>query len=152
MLPTLPRLSQELPRRPVLAAFAILTALARQMDALLLGDLYTESSGIDLRTLRSALLLIAGALVGLCTAVCGPIAFLGIAVPHLARGIFAGARHRVLVPATALLGASLAVGADLVSRLPGSERVLPLNAVLSLIGVPVVVFVLIRSGRGRIAL
>lgn len=128
---------------------AVLTLLAPRMDTLLLGDLYTESSGIDLRLLRSTLLVVAGAAVGLCTAVCGPIAFLGVAVPHLARGIVASTRHRLLVPTTALIGATLAVGADLVSRLPGTDRVLPLNAILSLIGVPVIAVVLLRSGRGR---
>lgn len=133
-----------------LAAVMILIALAPQMDTLLLGNLYTESSGIDLRTLRSTLLLLAGILVGLCTAVCGPIAFLGVAVPHLTRGIVASTHQRLLVPSTALIGATLAVGADLISRLPGSDRILPLNAVLSLIGVPVIVVVLLRSGRGRI--
>ena len=135
-----------------IGATVLLRALASRMDTLLLGDLYAESSGIDLRVLRRTLLLVAGVLVGLCTAVCGPIAFLGVAVPHIARGIAASARHRFLVPATALIGASLAVTADLVSRLPGSDRVLPLNAVLSLVGVPVIVVVLLRSGRGRLSL
>lgn len=139
---------------PVMAigATLLLRALASRMDTLLLGDLYTESSGIHLRSLRRLLLLVAGILVGLCTALCGPIAFLGVAVPHIARGVMASARHRVLVPSTALIGAALAVGADLASRLPGSDRVLPLNAVLSLVGVPVIVIVLLRAGRGRIAL
>lgn len=135
-----------------IAATILLRSIASRMDTLLLGDLYTESSGIHLRSLRQSLLLTAGVLVGLCTAVCGPIAFLGVAVPHIARGLAASARHRFLVPATAVLGASLAVAADLVSRLPGSDRVLPLNAVLSLVGVPVIVVVLLRAGRGRIAL
>ena len=81
------------------------------------------------------------------TAMTGPISFLGVAVPHLARGFLKSSRHRDVALATALMGASLAVMADLLARLPGSERILPLNAVMALLGAPVVLTVIIRRSR-----
>jgi iron complex transport system permease protein len=118
-----------------------------RLDALLLGRDYAESSGIHARRTQGLLILVAGILTGLVTAVAGPISFLGVAAPHVARGWVRSSRHRVLVPATAVLGATIALVADLVARLPGSSRVLPLNAVLALVGVPVVVVVLVRGHR-----
>ena len=87
-------------------------------------------------------------LAGCVTAFCGPVAFLGLAVPHLCRGLFRTADHRVLVPASVLLGAALALASDLAAGLPGSGRALPLNAVTALVGAPVVIRVLLRGRRG----
>lgn len=130
------------------AAAVGLSVSGPRLDALLLGRDYAESSGIHARRTQGLLILVAGVLTGLVTAVAGPISFLGVAAPHVARGWVRSSRHRVLAPATAVLGATLALVADLVARLPGSPRVLPLNAVLALVGVPVVVAVLLRGHRG----
>jgi iron complex transport system permease protein len=86
-------------------------------------------------------------LAGAVTAFCGPIAFLGIAVPHFCRSLFATSDHRLLVPAVTLMGALGALGADLIAQVPGSDTVLPLNAVMSLIGAPVVVWIILRRSR-----
>ncbi|MEM8993778.1 MAG: iron chelate uptake ABC transporter family permease subunit, partial [Acidobacteriota bacterium] len=83
-------------------------------------------------------------LAGGVTAFCGPIGFIGVAVPHLARGLFATSEHRRLVPATALCGVSVALAADLVSQLPGSQSVLPLNAVTAILGTPVIAALVLR--------
>jgi iron complex transport system permease protein len=83
-------------------------------------------------------------LAGAVTAFCGPVAFLGLAVPHLCRSLFRTADHRILIPACLLLGASLSLASDLASRLPGGGRALPLNAVTALVGAPVVIWVLLR--------
>lgn len=123
---------------------AALTVRAVRLDALLLGSAYAESMGIDSRRLERLLLVLAGILTGLVTALTGPISFLGVATPHITRGYLRTSRHTILVPATALWGAILAVLADLVARLPGTEATLPLNAVLSVIGVPVVLMVVLR--------
>ena len=126
----------------------VLSRLGPYLDLLLLGPSYAESSGINARRTHGVLILLSGALTGVVTALAGPITFIGVAVPHLARGWVKSSRHRVLVPATALSGASLGLAADIVSRGPGFDRVLPLNAVMALIGVPVVLSVLLRR-RGR---
>lgn len=124
-----------------------LTVGGSRLDALLLGPLYAESSGINARSTQTVLILCSGVLTGFVTALAGPITFIGVAVPHLARGWVRSSRHVVLVPTTVLLGASLGVAADLTSRLPGVDAVLPLNAVMALVGVPVVLSVLLRPGR-----
>jgi iron complex transport system permease protein len=102
---------------------------------------------------RARLLTMGGAslLGAVVTAFCGPIAFLGIAVPHVCRGLLGTSDHRVLVPAVVLMGGIVALVAQIVSLLPGSAGVLPLNAVTSLIGAPVVVTILLRSRRGAFA-
>jgi iron complex transport system permease protein len=118
--------------------------LAKPLDALLLGDHAAASLGVDVRRVRVGVVAVAAVLTATVTAFCGPIAFLGIAVPHLTRGMMRQARHRVVLPATALCGAFVALVCEIVAQLPGSERVLPLNAITALLGAPVVVWVLIR--------
>ena len=123
---------------------AVLVVLAKPLDAVLLGDRTATSLGVDLRRLRLAVIGVTAVLTATVTAFCGPIAFLGIAVPHLTRGLLRQARHRVLLPATALCGAAMALICEIVAQLPGSDRVLPLNAITALLGAPVVVWVLLR--------
>ena len=94
---------------------------------------------------RRWLIFSASLLAGTVTAFCGPIGFLGVATPHLCRVLFRTADHRVLLPTSALLGATLALLADLLAQLPGSQSILPLNVVTSLFGVPVVIWVLLRQ-------
>lgn len=134
---------------PVVALGLLVACLStKQLNALLLGENYARSMGLDTRAMRFLTMAAASLLAGAVTAFCGPIGFLGIAVPHIARAILKSSDHRVLVPATILLGALLALLAQLISLLPGQLGVLPLNAVTALIGAPVVAFVILRSRRG----
>ncbi|HKK48781.1 MAG TPA: iron ABC transporter permease [Alkalispirochaeta sp.] len=135
-----------LPMAAGLTAVGLAVAGPR-VDALLLGPYYAESSGVHARRTQAILIVVAGGLTGLVTAYTGPISFLGVAVPHIARGWIGRSQHRLLVPATAIIGGWLAIAADLVARLPGNERVLPLNAVMALVGVPVVLVILLRGRR-----
>jgi iron complex transport system permease protein len=110
-----------------------------------------RSMGLAVRHPRLLTMLGASVLGAVVTAFCGPISFLGIAVPHLCRGLLGTSDHRVLVPAVVLMGSAVALLAQIVSLLPGSAGVLPLNAVTSLMGAPIVVAVLLRSRRGACA-
>jgi iron complex transport system permease protein len=132
-----------------LAGAALCAICAKPLNALLLGETYAQSLGVSLAATRRLLLLAASILAGSATAFCGPVAFLGLIVPHLCRGLFRSADHRLLIPASALMGASLAIASDLASSLPGSDRALPLNAVTALIGAPIVIRILLRRRRPR---
>ena len=133
---------------PVLVAgLALAAAAVKPLNALLLGDAYAATMGVRVARARRHLVVAASMLAGAVTAYCGPIAFIGIAAPHLARGVLRTSDHRVLLPATLLVGAAIALAAGLVAQLPGREATLPLNAVTSLIGAPVVVAVLLRMRR-----
>jgi iron complex transport system permease protein len=108
--------------------------------------------GLNIRRTRFLIVVSTALLAGAVTAFCGPIAFIGLAVPHLCRGLFGASDHRVLIPATILMGAIVALAAALIAETPGSLTVLPLNAVTSLIGAPVVIWVILRrrSLRGSL--
>ncbi len=134
-----------------IAGLALAAATTKQLNALLLGENYARSMGVVVRRVRVLTMMGASVLGAVITAFCGPIAFLGIAVPHLCRGLLGTSNHRVLVPAVMLLGGVTALGAQIASLLPGTAGVLPLNAVTSIIGAPVVVAVLLRSRRGAFA-
>ncbi len=129
----------------VLLALAIAWLSAKPLNALLLGEAYARSLGLTVRRARFLILTSASILAGAITAFCGPIAFIGVAVPHLCRSLFNSSDHRVLVPATIMMGAIVALTADLIAQLPGSQTVLPLNAVTALIGAPVVAWVILRK-------
>ncbi len=118
--------------------------LAKPLNAFLLGETYARSMGIHVSRVRILIIVGAAVLAGAVTAFCGPIGFLGIAVPHLCRMLIKTSDHRILVPATVLLGATLALLADLIAQVPGFRITLPLNAVTALIGAPVVVGVILR--------
>ena len=119
-------------------------AAAKPLNALQLGAETAASLGVPVKATRYWLLLATSLLAGSVTAFCGPIGFLGVAVPHLARGLFGADDHRVLIPAAALCGGLLALVADTVAQLPGLDIVLPLNAVTALLGAPVIIAVLLR--------
>jgi iron complex transport system permease protein len=121
----------------------------KMLNALLLGEDYAKSIGLDVR--RSRYVIIAGTsiLAGTITAFCGPIGFIGIAVPHLARIIFRTSDHKVLIPGTILAGAIIMLASDIISQMPGSDNVLPVNSVTALIGIPVVVWVILRDQKYR---
>jgi len=135
----------------ILAGVLIASSTTKQLNALLLGENYARSMGLAVRRVRFLTMLGASILGAMVTAFCGPINFLGIAVPHVCRGLLGSSDHRVLVPALVLLGAAVALIAQIVSLMPGGGVVLPLNAVTSLMGAPVVVAVLLRSLRGAFA-
>ncbi len=127
--------------------FVITIAFIKPLNALLLGQQYAVSSGFNVRVLQSIFILISGFLIALGTAFTGPIAFLGLAVPHIARSIFKTSNHRILLPAVVLIGASLALGCNFISKLPGYDASLPINAVTSIIGAPIVIWVIIKGRR-----
>ena len=118
--------------------------LVKTMNLLLLGERYAANLGLNIRRSRMLVIISSGVLVAIVTAYCGPIMFIGLAVPHLARAIFRTSDHRVLMPATALCGAALALFCNLIARMPGFEGALPVNSVTALVGAPVIVSVLFR--------
>ena len=129
-----------------LAAACLLPALLfiKPLNAFLLGEEYARSMGVHVMRVRIGLITVTSILAGLVTAYCGPVTFLGVAVPHIARGIVRSSDHRQVLPATLLVGASAALCADLISHMPGRPGVLPLNAITAILGVPVVMWVLGR--------
>lgn len=132
----------------VLVAVVVALATVRPLNALLLGEGYARTMGIDVRRTRLITLLAASVLAGVTTAFCGPIGFLGLAVPHLARLAVGTSDHRTLMPTVMLMGSAVALACGIVSQVPNSDRVLPLNAVTAMIGAPIVITVLIRARRG----
>lgn len=124
--------------------------LVKPLDILLLGEQYAINLGLNLRLTRLLVISSAGALVAIATAYCGPIMFLGLAVPHICRALLSTSSHRLLMPATLLCGASLALVCNLIARMPGFEGALPINSVTALIGAPVALSVLLkRKSRVR---
>lgn len=122
-------------------------SLVKMLDALLLGETYASSIGLNVKRARNLVFITTSILAGSVTAFCGPIGFLGIAVPHITRNIFRTSAHATLVPGTLVTGGILMLISDLVSQLPGKEVVLPVNSVTSLIGIPVVIWVILRNKR-----
>lgn len=118
--------------------------LIKPLNALLLGERYAENLGVNTRRVRNQLLLATGLLSAVTTAFCGPVAFIGLAVPHVARLLLQRADHRLLMPATMLSGAATALLCNAVCFLPGEQGVIPLNAVTPLLGAPVIIYVIVR--------
>ena len=119
----------------------------KMLDALLLGENYATSLGVNVRLARTVVFAGTSILAGSVTAFCGPIGFIGIAVPHISRILYRTSNHRILLPATILTGAIVMLLSDIISQLPGSERVLPVNSVTSFIGIPVVIWVILRNRK-----
>lgn len=124
--------------------------LVKTLNLLLLGDSYAINLGLDIKRARLMVISCSGILVAIVTAYCGPIVFLGLAVPHLCRGIFRTSNHAVLLPASAFAGASLALVCNLIARLPGFEGALPVNSVTALVGAPVVMWVLFNKRKSEL--
>ena len=118
--------------------------LVKPMNLLLLGERYAANLGLNIRQARLRVIVCSGVLVAIVTAYCGPVMFIGMAVPHLARGLFRTSDHRVLMPATALCGATLALVCNVLARMPGFEGALPVNSVTALVGAPIIASVLFR--------
>ena len=121
--------------------------LIKTLNLLLLGDGYARNLGLNIKRARLLVILSAGVLTAIVTAYCGPISFLGLAVPHLARAMFQTSDHRLLMPSSLLLGALLALLCNLIARMPGFEGALPVNSVTALIGAPVVASVLFKKRK-----
>lgn len=121
----------------------------KSYNAMLLGEAYAESMGVNVRNLRWSMIFSTGILAGSATAFCGPIAFIGIAVPHLARLVFQTGDHRLLFPASAIIGTIVLLVCDAVSQLPGSSQTLPINAVTSLVGAPMVIWLILRRNFSK---
>jgi iron complex transport system permease protein len=128
----------------VLVGLALTVGLIKPLNALLLGEQYARTLGVQVRRVRMGVVVVVALLAGVVTAFSGPIGFIGMAVPHLCRGLFGTADHRLLVPGTMLLGALVALVAAIIAEVPGSNLVLPLNAVTALLGAPVVIAVVLR--------
>ena len=118
--------------------------LIKPLNALMLGDRYAENLGVSIFRVRNWLLIVTGLLTAITTAFCGPVAFIGLAVPHIARLLLTTDNHRQLLPATLLCGSVVALVCNLVCYLPGEGGVIPLNAVTPLIGAPVIIYVIAR--------
>lgn len=123
--------------------------LIKTLNLLLLGDAYARNLGLNIKRARLLVITCSGVLVAIVTAYCGPIVFLGLAVPHLCRGMFRTSDHRILMPASLLVGASLALVCNLIARMPGFEGALPVNSVTALVGAPVVMSVLFNKRRNE---
>ena len=118
--------------------------LIKPLNILLLGPQYAESLGISTRQLRNILLVVVGLLTAITTAFCGPISFIGLAIPHIARLLFCTENHQVLLPGTVLSGAAIALLCNFICYLPGESGIIPLNAVTPLIGAPVIIYVIVQ--------
>lgn len=124
-----------------------LITIIKPLNSLLLGENYAVSLGVNIKKTRNSILITTGVLTGVITAFSGPIAFVGLAVPHLTKIIFKTANHGVLLPAVGILGAIIMLISDTIAQLPNLEYTLPINAVTSLFGAPIVIWLLIRKRK-----
>ena len=130
-----------------LIGFIGVFAINKPLNSLLLGEKYAKSLGINIKQSRIIILIITSLLTGVITAFSGPIAFIGLAVPHIAKLIFTTSNHKILIPATAITGAIVLLICDSIAQLPTLEYTLPINAITSLFGAPVVIWLLIRKKK-----
>jgi iron complex transport system permease protein len=131
----------------VSAGIILSLASAKMLNALSLGENYAGSLGLNIRLSRIIIFASTSILAGSVTAFCGPVGFIGIAVPHITRLIFRTSDHRVLIPGTLVAGGIVMLVSDIISQLPGSDSVLPINSVTSLIGIPIVIWVIFRNRK-----
>ena len=124
--------------------------LIKTLNLLLLGDSYARNLGLNIKRARLLVIGCSGVLVAVVTAYCGPIVFLGLAVPHICRGLFHTSNHTTILPASLLGGASLALLCNLIARVPGFEGALPVNSVTALVGAPVVMWVLFNKRKSEV--
>ncbi|MGM0667099.1 MAG: iron chelate uptake ABC transporter family permease subunit [Bacteroidota bacterium] len=131
----------------ILAGLALSVGTTKNLNALLLGEEHAHSLGLSVKSSRLLIFISTSILAGSVTAFCGPIAFIGIAVPHICRLIFATSSHNYLIPGTILLGGIVLLASDILSQLPGSGKILPVNSVTALIGIPVLIWIIV--GRNK---
>jgi hypothetical protein len=139
----------QLPGFSIVTLLGLLVAilLIKPLNALLLGTRYAENLGINIRRIRNWLLLATGLLTAVTTAFCGPVAFIGLAVPHMARLILGTSNHNSLMPVTLLTGSAVALLCNLICILPGEAGIIPLNAVTPLLGAPVIIYVIVNQRK-----
>lgn len=139
----------QLPFYCVLVSIGLLISilLIKPLNALLLGERYAANLGVNIKVVRFMLLLCAGLLTAITCAFCGPIAFIGLAVPHIARLLLGTANHKSLLPVTILAGSSMALICNFISIMPGSSGILPLNAITPIFGAPVILYVIINQKK-----
>lgn len=130
-----------------LIGIGIAILMIKPLNALLLGEHYAQNLGINIMRTRTMLLISTGILVATTTAFCGPVSFIGLAVPHLARLILGTNNHKSLMPVTILMGITIALLCNLISALPGDKGLIPLNAITPFIGAPVILYVLLRGNN-----
>ena len=118
--------------------------LSKKLNALLLGDNYARSMGLNINNTRLLIIIATALLAGTITAFCGPIAFIGIAIPHITRLIFNTSNHKILFPMVVLCGAILMLICDIIAQIPGREYTLPINAVTSVFGAPLVIWLVVK--------
>lgn len=128
-----------------LLSLSLVITIIKPLNSLLLGENYAVSLGVNLKRTRNLTMMITGLLTGVITAFSGPIAFVGLAVPHLAKLVIKTSDHKILLPAVAIIGAIVMLFSDTIAQLPTSEYMLPINAVTSLFGAPIVIWLLIRK-------
>jgi iron complex transport system permease protein len=131
----------------VIAGLFITSLTIKQLDVLLLGEKYSASMGVNVQLTRVLVFLSTSILAGSITAFCGPIAFVGVAVPHLARMLFHTSSHKILFPATILIGAIVMLFSDIVAQMPGANFTLPINAITSILGIPVIVWIILKNKK-----
>ena len=131
----------------VFVGIALCFASSKMLNALLLGENYAKSIGLNITGARIVVFVCSSILAGSVTAFCGPIGFIGIAVPHLARLVLKTSDHSKLIPATIMIGGAVLLLSDIISQLPGSGQNLPLNAVTSILGIPVVIWVIVKNRK-----
>jgi len=139
----------QMPAFAAVTLFGLIVAvvLIKPLNALLLGERYAENLGINVVRVRNCLLVVTGLLSAITTAFCGPIAFIGLAVPHIARLLLTTENHRSLLPATILLGSVVALLCNILCTLPGDTGVIPLNAVTPMLGAPVIIYVIAKQKK-----
>ena len=121
--------------------------LIKPLNALLLGDRYAENLGFNIRHIRNWLLIVTGLLTAITTAFCGPVSFIGLAVPHIARMVFRTDNHQLLLPATLICGAAIALLCNIICCLPGESGIIPLGAVTPLMGAPVIIYIIVKGNK-----
>jgi len=121
--------------------------IIKPLNSFLLGENYAKSLGINIKKSRTIILVITSVLTGVITAFSGPIAFIGLAVPHIAKMLFTTSNHKILIPASAIIGGIVLLICDSIAQLPTSEFTLPINAITSLFGAPIVIWLIIRKKK-----
>lgn len=141
--------SEQLPFYCIVVCLGLILSilLIKPLNALLLGERYAANLGVNIKIIRFILLLCAGLLTAITCAFCGPIAFIGLAVPHIARLLLGTSNHKPLLPVTILIGSAMALLCNLISILPGASGVLPLNAITPIFGAPVIIYVIINQKK-----
>lgn len=131
----------------VLFGLALSFISVKSLDVMLLGEQYAKSMGLRVRNVRFLVFTSTSILAGSITAFCGPIGFIGIAVPHIGRLLFKTARHKILIPSSLLIGSIVMLLSDIVSQMPGSDSTLPINSVTALVGIPIIIWIILKNRK-----